>query len=510
MLSLSTRFRSAPRYVAVTLAGLTFAFGVSQALTLETRYLIAFFVGVVLLSLGMSLLGSIRDLLLYVLAFNLPFTSVEKAFLLTDEPTYVVSAIAVGLTELCLISLYAGWFANVFILKKERFPKLTKLDWWVLAFLVAHIISMVNTSSSTLTLYEIVRLGKYVLIYFYLAHQVRPRHLKWIVAGILFAIVLESALGIVQQRTGALLGVGRTKGASELQYEQGTVPGFEDVRRAEGTTFDPHTLGLFFAMTLPVPLVLALTPQLSMRYRFAATIALILGASGLAITFARASWMAFGGASLFVIWCLARWKQWRSIILASIIVVFLTGFATVPFAGWIHQRLFQAPPELVTTRFETLRMAAEIWRNSPWTGCGANGYLAAMEKTFSIFEGDPYFVPAHNMMLLIMTELGVIGVAVFLGLSGAVIQTGWKVTQATDPLLRSLGGALLGGFFALQIEGVTDPIYITNVTYFLLWFELGVSAALYAMCRTPDALSASTIRIARPEGEPALEKAGQS
>jgi hypothetical protein len=477
---------------------------VSQAVTLESRYLIAFVGGVVLLSLGMSMVGNIRDVLLYVLAFNLPFTSIEKGFLITDQPTFVVSAIAVGLTDLCLVSLYALWFASIFVAKTEKLPKLTKLDWWVFAFVVAHVVSLLNATSAVLTIYEIIRLAKYALIYFYVAHHVRRRHLKWIVAGILFAISLESAIGIVQQRSGTLVGVGRTKGDSELQYEQGTVPGFEEVRRAEGTTFDPHTLGLFFAMTLPVPLVLALSPQVRVLHRLLAAGVLVVGASCLAITFARASWLAFGGACLVVIWCLARWKQWSSIALASIITLFLAVSVTVPFADWIHQRLFEAPPELVTTRFETLGMAMEIWKQSPLTGCGANGYLAATQKVLSVFEGDPYFVPAHNMMVMIMTELGIIGIVGFLGLSGAAVLTGWRVTQTNDPLMRSLGGALLAGFIALQIEGLTDPIYITNVTYFLLWFELGVTAALYSMCRTTPALSPAASRSARAGEEPAL------
>ena len=125
--------------------------------------------------------------------------------------------------------------------------------------------------------------------------------------------------------------------------------------------------------------------------------------------------------------------------------------------------------------------AFAIWKGSPWTGRGANAYMRAMEEEMSIVEGDPYFTPAHNMVIFVTTELGVIGLFFFYGLIGAIGVRCWKVIHHPDPLLRVLALALFASFVAHQIAGLFDPIYITSVPYFLLWFYFGLSSALYRM-----------------------------
>lgn len=471
------------RYLAAILAGLFFAVVTVEAFNLQTRHLVGFIVGIVLLSLALFLADRMRDLLLYLLAFNLPFTSIEKTFLITNDPTFMVSGIAIGLLDTILVSLYVAWFVRIFVKREERFPALTKLDWCVLAFIAVHAVSLLQSSSKVLTVYEIVRLGKYILAYFYIAHNLSRRHLKWVVAGVLSAIIVQSVLGVVQQRTGSLLGIGRTKGALDVQYEQYIVTGFEGARRAEGTTFDSHALGLFLAMTLPLPLALVLAPELRLRYRLMVAATLMAGLAGMTVSFSRAGWAAFAGGAFVLIGCFAYWKEWRRIIQVGIVSAALALPALLPFVSSIRQRLFEAPPELVTARIETIQMSLAIWRDSPITGCGANAYMRALQTHFSIFEGDPYFIPPHNLLVFVMTELGVIGLLAFLGLSVAVCAVNWKLVRQRASLLRLLGAALLAGFVAFQLEGISDPIYATSVTYFLLWFQIGLSAGLYRMSK---------------------------
>src|ERR1039458_504746 len=253
-MEIAIRLRSFTRYSVVAVAGLLFATVVASALTLDFRYSLAFITGTLLFAGAISAIGSLRNLLLYVMAFNLPFTSIEKTFLQTTQTTFVTPGVPIGLGDICIFGLYGLWFVVIFITRKERIPKPATLDWWVFAFWCAHAISVFHATSPGLAILEVVRLGRYLMVYFYLAHNLRRQHLKWITAGLMCAILMQASLAVVQYRSGKLLGIGRTKGASDLDYEQYTVPGFENVSRAEGTTFDSHALGLFFAMTLPVPL----------------------------------------------------------------------------------------------------------------------------------------------------------------------------------------------------------------------------------------------------------------
>src|SRR6266850_1580129 len=291
-MELVSRSTSTSRYAAAAVSGVLFAMVVAQALGLEARFAVTFVAGVLLLSVGMTVFGKIRDLLLYVLAFNLSFTTIEKTFLVSPESTYVVSGIPIGLADICLFALYALWLNKILVEKSEPLPRPSRLDWWVLAFWAVHVTSTLDATSRTLAIMEIVRLGKYALMYFYLSHNLKRRHLKWIALALFFAILVQSSLAMVQYRTGSLLGIGRTKGASGLDYEQYTVTNFEEVLRAEGTTFDSHALGLYMAMILPIALAVALTLGVQKWFRIAGCAVFVLGVPGLVASFTRAGWLA--------------------------------------------------------------------------------------------------------------------------------------------------------------------------------------------------------------------------
>ena len=232
------------------------------------------------------------------------------------------------------------------------------------------------------------------------------------------------------------------------------------------------------AMSLTIPAALALSPAVRRQWRLIAAAMLLVGLPALAISFARAGWLAFAGAAGVLMLCLASWHRWRSIAMVCGFGSTLGLAAVLPFAAQIKQRLFEAPPELISARRETIEMALEIWKNSPWIGTGANGYMVALEKHFSIFEGDPYFIPAHNMVVFVLTEIGIVGVVVFAGLSVAAAVANRRLIRTGDTLAGAFGAALLAALVAFHIEGLTDPIYATSVTYNLFWFLLGLTGGL--------------------------------
>jgi hypothetical protein len=480
--------------------GAALAFVVSRLLTLELRYLAAGAVGVAMLVVAMVFVSRLRDLLFYLLAFNLAFTSIEKTLLRTTSPTFVSPGIGIGLADLTLGFLYVIWIARILI-KRDPLPRLTGLDLWVLAFVGAHALSLLTSINVSLTVFETIRLSKYALLYFYIAHNLRRYHIPYLIAGILCALTIQASLGVVQQRTGRLMGIGRTKGA-EMSYEQYTVAGFEAVRRAEGTTFDSHAFGLFCAMIVPIPIMLGVARGMPPYVRTLLAGGFAAGIVGVAISFSRAGWLATGGAVLVLGLCFVRWREWRLLTNAAIAGMVLAVAFTIPFARQIKQRLFEAPPELINARFETYETGYTLWKQGPYLGLGANTYMFAMENRMGVVEGDPYFIPPHNMLLLQLVELGPLGVLTFLGLTVSAIRRGWRVvSRSNDQVLRALAGALLTVPVALHLEGLTDPIYVTNVTYYLFWFELGFLGGVYALATTAEQ-SSETARAAVPAFAP--------
>lgn len=476
-----------PTYAAAALLGCVLAGAVTFVLnSLEARYAIVVLAGAILIAGALAVARRIPELLLYSVALLLPFASIEKSAFISSDTTYVVSGIAVGPLDLVIAGLYAFWIVRVALVRTERFPKLTTLDVCIAVFIGVHLLSALNSVSPQLSVYETIRLTKYAALCFFLEHNVRREHLKLLVAGVCVAIMLQSALGVVQQRTGRLLGIGRTKGASDQDYQQYTVTGFEEIRRAEGTTFDSHALGLFLAVSLPLPFGLALATGIGRASRVAAAVTFAIGIQGLIVSFARGGWVAFAGAAAIVVLFLIRWGEWRTPAIIASLVAALAVPLAIPFAGQIRQRLFDAPPELVTARFETIEMGWQMFKDSPITGLGANAYMRALELKFSIFEGDPYFIPAHNMYVMILCELGVVGSLAFVVLAVAILRTLWRATGNADAGLRMLGVAIFAGIVAFLLQGFSDPIYVTNVTYALIWFLVGLGAAVARIASVSD------------------------
>jgi putative inorganic carbon (hco3(-)) transporter len=467
-------------FAASAALGAAMAVAVSRLLTLEFRYLAAACVGIAMITVSMVFISRLRDLLFYLLAFNLAFTSIEKTLLRTDSPTFVSPGIGVGLADLTLGLLYMIWIARILI-KRDRLPRVTGLDFWVLAFVGAHALSLLASINESLTVFETIRVTKYALVYFYIAHNLRRYHIPYLVAGVLCALTIQASLGVVQQRTGRLMGIGRTKGA-ELSYEQYAVAGFEAVRRAEGTTFDSHAFGLYCAMVLPIPIMLGVARGVPPYVRVLLAGGFAAGVIGVAISFSRAGWLSTAVAVLILAGCFVRWREWRLLRVATTVGLVLAVVLTVPFARQIKQRLFEAPLELVEARFETYETAYTLWTQSPYLGLGANTYMFAMESRMGMVDGEPYFIPPHNMLLLQLTELGPLGVLAFLGLTVSAIRRGFRVVvRSDDQVLRSLAAALMAAAVVLHVEGLTDPIYVTNVTYYLFWFELGFLGGVYAL-----------------------------
>src|SRR5687768_18608450 len=108
-------------FAASAALGATLAVVVSRMLTLEFRYFAAASVGIAMLAVGMVFVSRLRDLLFYLLAFNLAFTSIEKTFLRTEAPKFVSPGIGVGLADLTLGVLYMIWMARILI-KKDMLP----------------------------------------------------------------------------------------------------------------------------------------------------------------------------------------------------------------------------------------------------------------------------------------------------------------------------------------------------------------------------------------------------
>ncbi|MEV0607394.1 O-antigen ligase family protein [Polymorphospora rubra] len=131
-----------------------------------------------------------------------------------------------------------------------------------------------------------------------------------------------------------------------------------------------------------------------------------------------------------------RWQRRHFVIVG---MTALLGAASLP---WLIQR-FSADPG-GGARNHLLDVALKTIGDNLWTGVGANSYVAVVGATDSLTQTG---VPVHNMFLLSIAELGIIGaLALWLPLTMITVQAVrqlWR-SRGADPAARVLVSAMPG------------------------------------------------------------------
>lgn len=471
--------------VAALAGGLLMAYFVHQLMSASLRYFVAVILGVSFLSLAMIYIRRLPEVLLYLLVLSIPVMTFEKTFLHTDKwVDFGTPGINVGLFDVLLAGLYATWFVEIFILHRKSLPRLTWLDGCVFAYVLATAASLITSHSRLYTFFELLRVGKYALGYFYVAHNLRRIHLKPLLWMLLLALVLESGLGVFQHRTGKLVGIARSKGAATAELSsQYEVPEFEGHRRAEGTTIDSHAMGVYMCLLLMFPFCLALCRWMAGRDRLLFAAMFLIGVPGLIATFSRGGWGACAIGVGVVLAVFFLWKERRAIGVFLVLCLVAAPAVLIGGGSLLGKRIFRAPSEIMEARWDTMVISYEIWRQAPLTGGGANAYFHAQRDLGLIYDlsNDK---PGHNLVIYLLSQTGLLGVVTYYVIGAVVLVYCIRLIRRQDPLLSPLALAVLAGLIALQADGAIDFMSFTNQVYFMQFLLCGLVAGMWRLAST--------------------------
>ncbi len=458
---------------------------------LEFRFTLALAVGLLFLSVSMIGISYIVDILVLAMVFNIPFSIFGKVLFKQDIPYAVMPGFSMGLKEVMLLMAYLIWFGQVFIVRKEPLPKLRKIDFFILLLIFSQAMSLLGAPDKLVGVFDIIHNIKHVMLYYFIAHKVKRSHLKWIIILLLFAIMLESSLALFERSTGNV-GIGRTKGKSSSRIDteigvQKKTPGIVEQIRAEGTTIDPHVLGEYFSMILPVPFVLMMMRHWKLKIRLALAIILIIGIGGLIVTFSRSGWCSFGISSVFALGIIIfSWKQTKALFIAIVLFV-IVSISYPRVYEYLIVRFVKSPSELLTLRFAMNRTALGIWHQNFFFGYGSGNYSYALEEPDVIVHNwddrsKTTFV-VHNLFLYLVSEIGLFGMIGFYGPILLAMFKCWTLRKCPDPLIRGLALAILTGLFGYLLDGLTNPLCRELVPYAQLWVYIGICMSLRQMSR---------------------------
>jgi len=195
-------------------------------------------------------------------------------------------------------------------------------------------------------------------------------------------------------------------------------------------------------------------------YQLLCSATVVVAAYCLLLTYSRGGWLAFVGALLIL--ALFKNKALASIVLAAAAGV----YTMLPLS--ITSRLATITSTKDTSnlyRLDTWSSTLEVIKNHWETGVGLG--RRAFSRVFYTHMINSNTVPhSHNLYLQLISEFGILGLAIFCWLFIVILRIGLKLSSLRDTWARSITAGVMGAFAGFFIHSMVD--------YFLWYYKIAI------------------------------------
>ncbi|OGH65741.1 MAG: hypothetical protein A3J66_04010 [Candidatus Magasanikbacteria bacterium RIFCSPHIGHO2_02_FULL_47_14] len=221
--------------------------------------------------------------------------------------------------------------------------------------------------------------------------------------------------------------------------------------RAYGSFPHPNMLGGYLAIAIILCVVLFLVQKKQSdqgAYLRVAKFFLPIITAGLFFSFSRSAWIATGFAFAAFIYGMSTQPARRHGLFFTGIFVVMFGILSIIFSPLLATRFDPAvsvqESRSVSERTTGYVQAVNLWKQRPWFGVGIGQYTVAQHLANPT---APVFLlqPVHNVPLLLITELGIVGAALLFVALGSAIRLARPIISFVGwlPIIVLGGGALV-------------------------------------------------------------------
>jgi O-antigen ligase len=422
--------------------------------------------------------GNLRQVLLAIVLLDIPLHwDVNLGWRPDAVAVGAVGGISISATTVALVGLYALWIA-------ERTAGRTHpLRLWpalpLVAYVVVTALSLVVADDRQLGVFELVLLMQTLLLFLYVANNVRTqKDVVFIVVGLLAGFLLESAVMIASTLGISFQWLGLSSNTREL------VGSSASAVRAGGTIGGANGAAAYVAMLLPVSIVV-LWMDLAVWIKRLSLVATGVGIVALVLTYSRGGWLAAVVAALFVT-SVAVYRGYvpgGRVAAAGAVVLLLL----VPFHGPIEARIAGQTSGVTysqNARLPLIKLAWKIIQDRPILGVGANNFAPAVSRYAGPEFTRAWLRSVHSLYFLAWAEAGFGALLALLWFLGSSLRRGWQAVARAGPLSPLALGLTASILSAMVTMGVER--FIARPLVELLFLVAALLVAVEALGRSTE------------------------
>ena len=376
-----------------------------------------------------------RRVLLGIVIIELPL-QVDKYFFhdIDLALTGALSGFIVSMSTFCLILLYAQWLPKLVIVSR---PLRGNFALAIYTAIVAA--STIWALRPSLALYETFLLGQSFLLFIYIINTVSKKNdVIFIITCLTLCLAGEGIMMLLTQ------GLHRTISLGPIYFDYNEV-----TNRVSGSLGAANVAASFFNLLIPL-CCCVLFSTASKRLRQLSAIALLFGGLGLVLTLSRGGWI---GTTFSVCICIAMalYKGWLS---RALFIKLILGFSLLIVACFplLAERILGDDNGSAQSRISLMQISALIMSDHPF-GVGANNWAVAGQHYADRTNfREEWFYTVHNKYLLVLTEVGIVGLLAFGTFILTTIRSGWRIIGRSDRLLTPIAWGLTAGICGQQIH----------------------------------------------------------